>query len=220
MSTQVRRPGEIDQNNQGRESFEARAARQDEPKFSEDLRKAFPEVEEAPNSEEATQNQARNEAKEPDQDNGTLNEHATEQELVNLLRVQLPPLRCVGSVWYTYENGVWGRGTKDIFRPQALAIQNARKRTDRKATAILSHLESESQIHDSTFLPFYKFAEDGAILINCRNGVLRVTGDGVLTVDHSPDFLFTGQVTAAFDPTAKAPFSSGFCEKLCRIRKT
>jgi putative DNA primase/helicase len=133
-----------------------------------------------------------------------LDELATEHQLASLLKGQLPPMRCVGNNWYTYANGVWCRGTSDIFRPRALSIQNVKTRTWRKASNILSHLESEAQVSESEFLSFHRFA-DGAILINCANGVLRVTAEWVELLAHSPDYLFTSQVAARFNPEAEAP---------------
>jgi phage/plasmid-associated DNA primase len=135
---------------------------------------------------------------------GALEENATEHQLANLLKTQLPPLRCVGSDWYIYDKGVWKRQTSDIFRPQALGIQNPLARTHRKATNILSHLESEAQVSESEFQSFHRFDGD-AILINCANGVLRVTAAGVEILEHSADYLFTSQVAASFNPEAAAP---------------
>ncbi|MBV9877606.1 MAG: hypothetical protein JO025_22965 [Verrucomicrobia bacterium] len=150
----------------------------------------------------------------PDLQNGSLNEHATEHQLANLLNAQLPPLRCVAKDWYTYRNGVWRRGTKDVFRPQALAIQNSRNRTDRKAGNVLCHLESNSQVREDEFSSFHKF--DGeSILINCANGVLRVTADSEELLPHSPDHLFVGQAASRFEPYAEAPtFEKVLCEAL------
>ena len=144
-------------------------------------------------------------AEELEQEHGSaLDEHATEQQLANLLKTQLPPLRCVGSDWYTYDQGVWKRRARDIFRPQALGIQNASGRTHRKASNILSHLESEAQVSESEFWSFHKFDGD-AILVNCANGVLRVTAKNVELLAHSPDHLFTSQVAANFKSEAEAP---------------
>lgn len=57
---------------------------------------------------------------------------------------------------------------------------------------------------EETFCSFYKFKE-GAILINCANGVLRVTPNSEQLLSHSPEYLFSGQVAAKFDPEAEAP---------------
>jgi putative DNA primase/helicase len=133
-----------------------------------------------------------------------LNEDAREHELAALLESQLPPLRCVGSDWYTYRDGVWRRGNRDIFRPDALAVQHAKARKERTASNVLSHLESKNQVREETLSSFYKF--DGeAILINCANGVLRVTASGEELLSHSPDYCFAGQVVARFDSEAEAP---------------
>jgi P4 family phage/plasmid primase-like protien len=138
------------------------------------------------------------------QQNGSLDEHAKEHELAALLEGFLPPIRCVGRDWYRYENGVWRRGTKDIFRPMALAIQHSRSRTDRMAGNVLGHLESKFQAAEETFCSFCKF-DAGAILINCANGVLRIRRDSEQLLLHSPDYFFSGQVAAGFDAEAEAP---------------
>jgi P4 family phage/plasmid primase-like protien len=190
-----------------RQSAESRGSQPPQgPSSYEDILKAEQEqTDQATSSEGVHQGESKTSGQGSSDPGGALNEHATEHQLASLLKAQLPALRCVGKDWYTYENGVWKRGDRDIFRPQSLAIQNGKSRTHRKATNILDHLESESQVNESTFLPFYRFAEDGAILVNCRSAVLRVTADGVLALEHSPDYLFTGQVSANFDPTAEAP---------------
>jgi putative DNA primase/helicase len=136
--------------------------------------------------------------------NATLHEHAKEHELAALLQGFLPPIRCVGKDWYRYESGVWRRGSKDIFRPQALSIQHERSRTERMASNVLSHLESKHQVGEETFSSFYTFDAD-AILINCANGVLRVSCDSEQLLPHSLDYLFTGQLAANYSCDALAP---------------
>jgi putative DNA primase/helicase len=144
------------------------------------------------------------ELKREQQQNGSLNEHAKEHELAALLEGLLPPIRCVGKDWYAYKDGVWCRGSRDIFRPQALSIQHAKSRTDRMATNVLSHLESKHQVDEDDFSSFHKFDGD-AILVNCANGVLRITAKSEKLLQHSPDHLFIGQVAAGFEPEAEAP---------------
>jgi putative DNA primase/helicase len=135
---------------------------------------------------------------------GCLDEDAREHELAALLESRLPPLKCVGSDWYTYKDGVWRRGNRDVFRPDALAVQHAKARKERMASSLLSHLESKNQVREETFSSFYKF--DGeAVLINCANGVLRVTASGEWLLSHSPEYFFAGQVAAKFDSEAEAP---------------
>jgi hypothetical protein len=143
------------------------------------------------------------ELKAEQQQNASIDEHAKEHELASLLEALLPPIRCVGKDWYAYKNGVWRQGSRDIFRPQALSIQHARSRTDRMATSVLSHLESKYQVNEDEFCSFHKFDGD-AILINCTNGVLRVTAESEKLLPHSPAHLFIGQVAATFEPEAEA----------------
>jgi P4 family phage/plasmid primase-like protien len=134
-----------------------------------------------------------------------LDEHATEQELASAIRTHLPPLRCVGKDWYTYTGGQWRRGTREIFRPIALGLQHPRGRTDRRASSALSHVEGEAQVDERAFSSFHKFADKGEILINCANGVLRLGAGRFDLLPHSPEYFFTGQVAANYEPAAEAP---------------
>jgi len=130
---------------------------------------------------------------------------ARELELANILIAQIPPLKCVGEDWYVYANGLWRQTSKDEFKPQALAIQHPEARTARKATEVLRHVEFSAQADEKQFKSCYRKTAEGLILINCANGVLEVTADGVSLRPHSPGDLFTRQLAASYHQEARAP---------------
>jgi P4 family phage/plasmid primase-like protien len=142
---------------------------------------------------------------EPQPDRGSvLDERASEQQLAFLLKAEFPPIRCVGEEWLVYERGLWKRKTRDEFKPRALSIQHPNTRTARRAAGVLNHIEFERQCSEEQFRLFYCFDASGAILINCANGVLRVTPAKAELLSHSPDYLFTGQLNGCYDPEACA----------------
>jgi P4 family phage/plasmid primase-like protien len=134
----------------------------------------------------------------------TLDKKATEQQLAALLKAELPPLKCVGEDWFVYEKGVWRRTSRDEYKPRALSIQNPETRTARRAANVLSHIEFEQQCGAQIFRSFCCFGEPSEILINCANGILRVSPAGVTLLPYQPEYVFTGQLAAHYAPQATA----------------
>jgi P4 family phage/plasmid primase-like protien len=130
-------------------------------------------------------------------------EHATELELAQILTRSLPSLRCVDENWYVYKNGYWNKNEKSLYKPLALQIQHERSRKARTAANVLSHVEYQHQVGQSSFRSFYHLTPAGEILLNCRNGVLCVTLQSTQLLEHSSDYNFTGQIAAAYDPDAE-----------------
>ena len=145
----------------------------------------------------------------------TIETARTEFEFATLLAKQLPPVKTVGNVWHVFSNGVWRPLEADTLKPQALAILPENWRTIRRANALLEHIEAARQTDASMFKGFYTFDADGAVLINASNGVVRMTVNGVELLPHSPDYHFTRQTVARFNPDATAPlFNRVLCEVL------
>ena len=139
----------------------------------------------------------------------------TEFEFATLLASKLPPVKTVGDVWHVFSNGVWRPLEADTLKPQALAILPEHWRTIRRANTLLEHITAAKQTDASTFKGFYAFDADGVVLINANNGLVRVTGNGFELQAHAPDYHFTRQTVARFDPEATAPlFNRVLCEVL------
>ncbi len=130
----------------------------------------------------------------------------TEFDYANNLATQLPPIRTCGADWHAYENGCWHIIDRARFRPIAQNVLPPDIRTDRRANALLDDLEGRFQKSADSFTGFYRFNADSDILLNCQNGIVRVTQDGVTTLEpHNPDCCFTLAIAAKFTPDADAP---------------
>lgn len=130
----------------------------------------------------------------------------TEFEFANALEAVLPPVKTVGSSWYSYHRGTWHPTDRASFRPQAQAILPEAIRTARRESTLLDHLEGRCQVRESDFAGFYKFGPDGEILINCSNGLLEINPKGAIRMlEHDRAHLFTLQVAAQYDPQADCP---------------
>ena len=138
-------------------------------------------------------------------DGAVLEEHATERQLAQVLGAALPPLKCVGQVWYVYENGCWKKTDRNLYKPLALKIQHERSRKARRAEGVLSHVEFEHQIEQASLRSFHYMTQAGEILLNCQNGILCVTEKEVKIRPHVQECNFTGQIAAAYEPAAGAP---------------
>ncbi len=120
------------------------------------------------------------------------------QKLLN----QIPPIKTVGTRWHAYGAGVWKETSIHSFRPQALAILEECHRSNKHALDILHHIEGLSQVPESELGSFYKFDRED-VFLNVGNGVLKVgKGYQINLLPHSPDFQFTLQIAAPYEPEA------------------
>ncbi len=134
--------------------------------------------------------------------NITLNRKLPVSAYANQMEKILPPFRCVGPQWYVYEGGVLRPAEKGQFRPQVHKILVPEQESSHLAHAVLNTLEGRHQTAAEKLRSFAIMEDEGTVLINCRNGVLRVTGTDVNLQPHSPDYLFTRQLVSAFDDGA------------------
>jgi P4 family phage/plasmid primase-like protien len=129
----------------------------------------------------------------------------SEFQFATLLAATLPPIKTVGDVWYVYRNGVWQTQSAHTLKPAALAIIPENARTIRRASTLLDHIAAAKQTDGSTFEGFHVFDASGAVLINARNGVVRVTENDFELLPHSAEHHFTRQTGACFKPHETAP---------------
>lgn len=128
-------------------------------------------------------------------------EQFREYEAAQLLIARSNPIRCVGKKWFVYRDGAWTEGRRDAMRPAALAVMHPTIRTTRREAEILTHVESQLQIEQDTFRGFYRY--DGeAVLLNVRNGVVRVTSDDITLEPHNEHHLFTLKAAGAWSEEA------------------
>jgi len=131
-------------------------------------------------------------------------QHAfSEAFCANLLKLRLPPSKCVGESWYQYVDGVWTLTDKNINRPLAMEVIHPHQREEKRCAAVLSHVESMSQVSSRIFSGAYKL--DGPnLLVNVNNGTLVVDPAGAVAMrPHDKDDHFTLKLPTDYDPVAQ-----------------
>lgn len=79
-------------------------------------------------------------------------------------------------------------------------------RETKNAKAILEAAQMQQQLAlDQNFSSAIRFDGRGAVLINCYNGVLRVTTEDTKLTKHDPEQLFTGCLPASWPTDGKKP---------------
>ena len=115
-------------------------------------------------------------------------------------------LRTQGDRWYVWDEKAWSPTQRDAYRATALAILPQQNRCVRHARAVMDHAEMAAQMGpDEELRGAVAFDEDGATLVNCKNGVLKVSDAEITLGKHREDLHFSGCVEATWDETAEAP---------------
>ncbi len=123
-----------------------------------------------------------------------------------------PDVRTIADRWYAWDRTRWKPTEKEAFRSIAMEVQDGSRKVARHAKAILDHVEWERQLKiGEQFRGGAMFDEDGSVLINVANGVLRVRKDGMELLPHSKDYHFLGCLAAKWDAEAQPHL---FCEYL------
>jgi hypothetical protein len=127
-------------------------------------------------------------------------------DYVHELQRQVPQIKCVRDRWYAEENGLWRPVEQEIYQPVALAVLPSKVRSRRRASEVMATLQMQQQIprHLLKTASVWEDESHQAVLLNCKNGLLRVTASEVQLMPHDPDkHYFTGQLAAAYDLNAR-----------------
>ena len=85
----------------------------------------------------------------------------------------------------------------------ALPILGREKESNGRAWQVIETLAGRCQLGEGEcFLTFAKREGDNCVLVNCRNGVVKVTPDNIELMKHDLSYMFTSQVAAAYNPDA------------------
>ncbi len=129
----------------------------------------------------------------------------TEFDFANMLAAELPPIKTIGADWFAYDAGAWRQIHRATLRPKAQAILPEHIRTARREATLLDHLEGRCQVAPDAFRGFYCFDDNGAVLINAANGIVRVSQNyGPELLPHVDRHLFRHKLAAQFQPGATA----------------
>lgn len=119
---------------------------------------------------------------------------------VHSLEQIISPTCAVAHDLYSYNNGVWNQVEWNTYRQPALEVLPHNHKKNSMAEELLRTLEAKNQVKRCLFKSCYCFDGSDAVLVNCGNGILRVTGTSCALLPHDPKHYFTGQLLAKYDP--------------------
>ncbi len=117
----------------------------------------------------------------------------------------VPPMKCVGDRWYAGENGLWKQVEQEIYQPIALDLLPCHLKSSKRVAEVMATFQKQQQVPRQLLKTacIWEDEDQRSVLINCRNGLLRVTATSVRLMPHDPNaHCFTGQLAAAYDPNA------------------
>jgi len=107
--------------------------------------------------------------------------------------------------WYVFDGTAWVQRKRAYFEALAYNLLPEQFRETKNAKAILEAAQMQQQLEiNQSFSGAIRFDGRGAVLINCYNGVLRVTIEDTKLTKHDPEQLFTGCIPASW-PDGKKP---------------
>jgi P4 family phage/plasmid primase-like protien len=126
----------------------------------------------------------------------------SEAKCADLLLRRAQPIKCISNQWYAYEGGTWRPVSKDKFRSIAQNTMHSSVRKSQRENDILRLVEGASQIDDAELIGVYQL-DGNDILVNARNGVVRVNKEGCKLEYHSPEHGFSQSLAVDYDESAK-----------------
>jgi P4 family phage/plasmid primase-like protien len=131
---------------------------------------------------------------------------ATLEDYARELSSVIGPVKCVADTWHRYLKGMWQEVHPDIFLPPAWKLQNEPRKVE-ASKKMLEAIRQQSQVAEESLYGAIRYQEGTHYLINCANCVVRVSlEDGSCErLEHSPDFMFTLQVSSNYLPEARCP---------------
>lgn len=101
------------------------------------------------------------------------------------------PVKTRGKDWYAYDGKAWRPTTRERFAPFVFDLLPRLHHSHRKVDAVLSHVEAKFQMGEEVFRGAICFDDNGSVLINIANGVLRVSSESIELLPHDPKYHFT-----------------------------
>jgi putative DNA primase/helicase len=101
------------------------------------------------------------------------------------------PVKTRGKDWYAFDGKAWRPTTRERFAPFVFDLLPHVHHSHRKADAVLSHVEAKFQMGEEVFRGAICFDDNGSVLINIANGVLRVSSESIELLPHDPKYHFT-----------------------------
>lgn len=111
-----------------------------------------------------------------------------------------PNIKCAGEIWFEGKAGTWVQVDLDTFIPEAQRLLGREKETNARAREVLRTFAGRSKLHrGECFSTFAKMKGHNCVLVNCQNGVVKVTPDNIELMKHDLRYMFTKQFAAAYN---------------------
>ena len=134
--------------------------------------------------------------------------HSKEAFYVHQIERELPSLKCRKDRWFRDQGNYWEEFDKSYLLPFVLDRIRTKDRTRALADNVLNQIEGIRQVDpEEVFHSFHMFDPDNknAILINVKNGLLRVTPSSVEFVNEKHPHIFVARLETEYDLEAKCP---------------
>jgi P4 family phage/plasmid primase-like protien len=129
----------------------------------------------------------------------------SEKAVADAIITRLKHIKTVGPQWYVYQNGLWRETRRDAYRPLVYAVTDESQWKVKMENGALSQVEGRMQCDGRIFRGATLLQDDGSVAINVKNGILQVTPDEIVLLDHNHEFYFTRALNVEFDAKAICP---------------
>jgi P4 family phage/plasmid primase-like protien len=114
----------------------------------------------------------------------------SEFDTYRLFEAAAPLFLTQGEDWYQYDGKAWRLSARERFARLVYDQLPPELHKHHHVKATLNQAEAKHQMGEKRFIGATRFGEDGAVLLNIANGVLRVTSESVELLPHDKDYLF------------------------------
>jgi putative DNA primase/helicase len=101
------------------------------------------------------------------------------------------PVKTRGKDWYAFDGKAWRPTTRERFSPLVFNLLPHMHHNHKKSYGVLSQAEAKFQMGEEVFRGALCFDDNGSVLINIANGVLRVSSESIELLPHDPKYHFT-----------------------------
>jgi putative DNA primase/helicase len=128
-----------------------------------------------------------------------------EHQIYQSLMLKIPPIMVYEDDWFEYDGKAWRPSRRKQYVSTVYDILPLAHRSARLASNVLNAVEAARQVKNEKLRGAIIFDDDGRVLVNVNNGVLRVSPEGVELLPHDPSYLFTGCLPSNYHSSAESP---------------
>jgi len=115
---------------------------------------------------------------------------------------------CMGDEWYQLSHGTWRPVDREPIRKLALSVLDSNDEKNSLGMEVIRTVEGRKQCESAELHGFAIQEGSQSILLNCANGVLRVSPASVELLPHDCTRFFTRCLAAAYVPDSECPVFS------------